>query len=72
MNWHPIVYYLYKMLLIERNYETYNAELLAIVEGLKTWRHYFEEAGYTILVFTDHNNLKKFMKTTSLSSCQIQ
>ena len=28
----------------EQNYETYDAELLAIVEGFKTWRHYHEDA----------------------------
>ena len=28
----------------EGNYETHDAELLAIVEGFKTWRHYLEGA----------------------------
>ena len=64
MNWHPVAYYLRKMLPAERNYETHDAELLAIVEGFKTWRHYLEGAAHTILVLTDHNNLKKFMETT--------
>ena len=39
INWRPISYYLRKMLPAERNYETYDVELLAIVEGFKTWRH---------------------------------
>ena len=70
-NWHPVAYYLCKMLPAERNYEIHDAELLAIVEGFKTWRHYLEGAAYTILVLTDHNNLKKFIETTCLSGRQI-
>lgn len=70
-NWHPVAYYLRKMLPIKRNYETHNAELLVIVKGFKTWRHYFERAAHTILVLTDHNNLKMFMETICLSSRQI-
>ena len=60
------------MLSAERNYETHDAELLAIVEDFKTWRHYLEGATHTILVLTDHNNLKKFMETTRLSGRQIR
>ena len=36
MNWHPIFYYSPKILPAKRDYETYDAELLAIVEGFKT------------------------------------
>lgn len=67
MNWHFVTYYSRKMLLTKQNYETYNAELLAIVKDFKTWRHYFKKGVYTILVFMDHNNLKKFIKITCLS-----
>ena len=70
-NCHPIAYYLRKMLPDERNYETRNAELLAIVENFKTWSHYLKGAAYTILVFIDHINLKKFMETTCLNGQQI-
>lgn len=48
MNWHPVAYYSRKMLPVERNYETHDAELLAIVEGFKTYRHYLEGAAHTI------------------------
>lgn len=71
MNWHPIAYYSHKMLPAERNYETRDAELLAIVEDFKTWHHYLEGAAHKILVLTDHNNLKKFMETIGLSGRQI-
>lgn len=60
------------MLPAEQNYKTYNTELLAIVEGFKTWHHYLEGATYIILVFTDYNNLKKFIETTCFSNRQIR
>lgn len=70
-NWHPVVYYLCKILFVERNYKTYNSKLLAIIKGFKTWRHYFKKAAYTILVLTYHNNLTKFMEIICLSCQQI-
>ena len=49
-------------------YETHNAELLAIIEVFKNWRHYLEGCQYEILVLTNHNNLCRFMDIKSLSS----
>ncbi len=72
MNWHHIAYYSGKMLPVEWNYETHNSELLAIVDTFKTWRHYLKGKTNAILVFTDHNNLKKCMETTRLSGGQIR
>ena len=60
------------MLPAERNYEAHDAELLAIVEGFKPWRHYLEGTALTVLVLTNHNNLKKFMETIRLSGRQIR
>lgn len=59
------------MLTAKQNYKTYNAKLLAIVKGFKTWRHNFKGDVYIILVLIDQNNLKKFMKITCLSNHQI-
>ena len=52
-------------------YETHDGELLAIVEAFKTWRHYLEGYKHKVLVLTDHNNLRKFMNTKSLSFYQV-
>lgn len=60
-----------KMIPIETRYETYNPELLAIVEAFKTWHHYLESFKYKLFVRIDNNNLCKFLDTKSLSSCQI-
>lgn len=72
MNWHLFAYYFRKILPAERNYEIHDAEWLDIVESYKTWRHYLERAAHIIFVFTNHNNLMKFMKTTRLSNRQIR
>ena len=34
--WHPVVFFLQKMILAETSYETYDSELLAMVEVFKT------------------------------------
>ena len=59
------------MLHTKRNYETHNIELLEIVESYKTWCYYLVGAAYTILVLTNLNKLKKFMKTTRPRGRQI-
>ena len=60
------------MIPAETRYETHDSELLAIVEAFKTWRHYLESCKHEVLVLTDHNNLRRFMDTKSLSSRQVR
>ena len=70
--WHPVAYFSRKMIPAETRYETHDAELLAIVEAFKTWRHYLESCKHEALVLTDQNNLRRFMDTKSLSSRQVR
>ena len=70
--WHPVAFFSRKMILAETRYETHDGELLAIVEAFKTWRHYLEGCKHEVLVLTDHNNLRRFMDTKSLSSRQVR
>ena len=60
------------MIPAETCYETHNGELLAIVEAFKTWKHYLESGKHEALVLTDHNNLRQFIDTKSLSSRQVR
>ena len=60
------------MISAETRYETHDAKLLAIVEAFKNWRHYLEDCQYEVLVLTDHNNLRRFIDTKSLSSRQVR
>ena len=66
--WHPVAFYLQKMILTETQYKTHNSKLLAIIEALKIWRHYLKCCKHKVLMLTNHNNLCRFMNTNSLSS----
>ena len=60
------------MIPAKTRYETHDAELLAIVKAFKNWHHYLEGCKYKVLVLTDHNNLRRFIDTKSLSSRQVR
>ena len=60
------------MIPAKTRYKTHDSELLAIVEAFKTWRHYLEDCKHKVLVLTNHNNLRRFMDTKSLSSRQVR
>ena len=69
--WHPVAFFSRKIIPAETRYETHDGELLAIVKVFKTWRHYLKGARHEVLVLTDHNNLRRFMDTKSLSFRQV-
>ena len=69
--WHPIAYCSKKFSGPEFNYPIYDKELLAIVWSFKQWRHYLEGAP-NIEVWSDHENLKRFMSQTSLNGRQAR
>jgi len=52
---------------VERNYEIYNKELLAIVEVLTKWRQYLLDAIEQFEIWMDHENLKYFRKPYKLN-----
>jgi len=47
---------------MERNYEIYDKEVLAIVRCLEVWRHFLEGITVKFEIWTDHKNLKYFIK----------
>ena len=52
---------------VERNYEIYDKELLAIVEALMKWRQYLLDAAETFKIWMDHENLKYFWEPHKLN-----
>ena len=70
--WHPVAFWSRKMQASEINYDTHDAELLAIVEAFKQWRHYLEGSRYPITVMSDHANLRFFMTTKELNRRQAR
>ncbi|QRV74416.1 Retrotransposable element Tf2 protein [Ceratobasidium sp. AG-Ba] len=57
---HPVAYLSKSYNDAQRNYDTANKELLAIVESLKHWRIYLEGTILPATVFTDHRNLERW------------
>ena len=70
--WHPVAFFSHKMISAETRYKTHDSELLAIVETFKTWRHYLEDSQHEVFLLIDHNNLRQFMDTKSLSFKQVR
>jgi hypothetical protein len=58
--WHPIAFLSKALNLVERNYEIYDTEMLAIIRGLEEWRHYLEGARHPVEISTNHKNLEYF------------
>jgi hypothetical protein len=57
---HPCTYLSKSLMKEQRNYDTGDRELLAIVRALKEWRHYIQGSGHTMIVLSDHDNLQHF------------
>jgi len=56
----------------KQNYDTYDWELLSIVETMRQWRHYLEGANHKILIQCDHKNLEYFQTSKVLSRRQAR
>jgi len=54
----------------ERNYKIHDKEMLAIIRGLKNWRHLLEGAQFKFEIWMDHKNLEYFMKAQKLNRRQ--
>ncbi|GLB33357.1 putative retrotransposable element tf2 155 kda protein type 1-like [Lyophyllum shimeji] len=55
--WHPVVFYSKSLNAVERNYEIYDKEMLAIICALEEWRHFLEGAQNKVEIYMDHKNL---------------
>ena len=65
--WHPCSYLSQSFSLAEINYDIYNQELLAVIRGLKTWKHYLRGSPFPVKVFTNHKNLLYFKEPRKLN-----
>jgi RNase H-like domain found in reverse transcriptase len=54
---HPCAYLSKSLTKEQRNHDTEDRELLAVVQALKEWRHYMQGSGHTTTVLSDHDNL---------------
>jgi len=70
--WRPVAFLSKSLNETERNYEIHDKEMLAIVRGLKAWRHLLEGAQTKFEIWTDHKNLEYFMKVQKLNRRQAR
>ena len=69
--WHPVAYYLCKMIPAKTWYKIYNGKLVAIVEIFRIWRYYLKGFKHKVFILINYNNLQQFIDTKSLSFCQV-
>ena len=55
---HPIGYYSAMLNEVQRNYDIYDLELLAIVMALKNWQPLLAGSPHKIIIYSDHLNLQ--------------
>jgi hypothetical protein len=70
--WHPVAFLSKCLNVVERNYEIYDKEMLAIIRALKEWQHFVEGARHDIEIWTDHHNLEYFMSAKKLNRRQVR
>jgi hypothetical protein len=54
---HPVAYYSATFTPIQKKYDIYERELLAIIKAFEHWRHYLTWGKHQTIVLTDHANL---------------
>ena len=70
--WRPVTFLSKSLNETERNYKIHDKEMLAIIRGLESWRHLLEGAKFKFKIWTDHKNLKYFMKAQKLNRRQAR
>jgi hypothetical protein len=71
---HPIAFHSRTLQAAELNYDTHDKELLAIVDAMKTFRHYVTSVppDEPLKIYSDHRNLVRFMSVLTLSRRQYR
>ena len=64
---HPIAYYLATFTQMERNYNIYERELLAMMKALAHWRQYLGWTKEPFVIITDHANLQYWKSPKNLN-----
>jgi len=70
--WRPVTFISKSLSDTEQNYEIYDKEMLVVVRCLEVWRHFLEGATKKFKIWTDHKNLKYFMKVQKLNRRQAR
>ncbi|XP_022897597.1 uncharacterized protein LOC111411281 [Olea europaea var. sylvestris] len=63
----PVAYFSQKLVGARGRYSTYDAELYAIVQAIRHWRHYLFQREFAL--YSDHEALKHLSSQESISAC---
>src|SRR5882724_8359963 len=63
----PVTFHSRTMQAVERNYDIYKKELLAVVDCFRSWHSYLKGATQTTVVLSDHHTLEYFTTSKQLS-----
>ena len=69
---HPIEFMTHSFNATQRNYDTHDRELLAIVEAFRKWRRYLIQSPHPTLVISDHSSLQYFRTAQDLARRHIR
>ena len=72
IEWRPVAFLSKSLNKMKRNYEIHNKEMLAIIQGLESWRHLLEGVQSKFEIWIDHKNLEYFMKAQKLNQRQVR
>ncbi len=67
-----VIYFSFKMLFAECNYEIYDKKLLAIIRAFEKWRLELKDTLNLVEIIFDHKNLEYFMSIKLLSWRQVR
>ncbi len=67
-----MIYFSFKMLLAECNYEIYDKKLLVIIRAFEKWRLKLKDTLDFVEIIFDHKNLEYFMSIKLLSRRQVK
>jgi len=70
--WYPVAFFFKSLDVHKRNYEIYDKELLAVIQGLEEYRHHLEEHLYKVKIWLDHQNLTFFRTAQKLTRRQAR
>jgi RNase H-like domain found in reverse transcriptase len=65
----PVGYHSHTLNPAEHGYDVHDRELLAVMRGLRQWRHLFLSSPFQTMVVTDHTNLQYYRQPQKINQC---
>jgi hypothetical protein len=70
--YHPVAFHSKSLTGAERNYNTHDREMYAIIQVLEDWHHFLKGLPETFEIWINHANLQYWTKAQNLTRCQAR